>query len=169
MLSSAVNYAPIHAIHLREANARSGGASYTSGGIFVPYVVRSPLQTSREVARGGSRRIASPYFLLFPVDADRETRIPLSSWSSYQGLREGRPDRLRKCKVMIRAFGSEHWFLITTRYSQNGPRNCALSEAMGRNWNGPLSVCVLEGRRETAPIGIVTSEYHHTALAAVEL
>lgn len=167
--SSTVNYAPIQAIHFQQANARSGGASHTSDRTCIPYVASSRLKASQEVTQGRSRRTSSPYFLLFPVDADRETRLPLASWSSYQDLHEGRPDRLRRCKVMIRAFGSEHWFLITTRYSQSGTRNCAVSEAMGRDWNGPLSVLRLDGRRETSPVGIATSEHHHAALAAVEL
>jgi hypothetical protein len=123
----------------------------------------------RGVARGRSQRTSPPYFLLFAVDADREIGVPFTSWNLYQGLHEGRPSRLRKCKVMIRAFDSEHWFLITTRYSHDGTRNCAVSEAMGHNWNGPLSVSKLGGRRRTTPVGIVTSEYHYTALAAVEL
>ena len=112
---------------------------------------------------------AHPYFLLFAVDSDCETRIPLSLWGLYRNLGEGRPAPLRKCKVTIQAFDREHWYLISTRYTQDGARNCTVFDAMGHDWNGPISVVKLERGRETTPIGIVSSEDYHAAIAAVEL
>ena len=70
---------------------------------------------------------------------------------------------------MVRAFNCERWFLITTRYDHDGARNCALSDVVGRDWNGPVSVAKLAGRREVTPIGIFASEDYHAALAALEL
>jgi len=129
------------------------------------------LKISQETGTPEARpqRASGPYFLLLAVDSDREIRIPMSSWGLYQNLREGRPARLRKCKVMIRTFGRERWYLVLTRYSQRGARNCAVSEAIGRDWNGPISVAKLERRRDTIPTGIVSSEDYHAAVAAVEL
>ena len=114
--------------------------------------------------RGG----VGPYFLLFATDADREIKIPICDAGSYRTLHEGWPAQLRKCKVMIRAFDRTHWFLVTTRHSGCGAKNHSIYETMGFAWNGPLMVARLERRGESIATGILSSEHHQAAIAAVE-
>ena len=115
-----------------------------------------------------SREAGSPYFLLFVPDADRELKVPLREAAAYRTLYEGRPARLRKCKVMIRMFDRTHWFLVATRHSDDGARNRAIYEAASFSWNGPLSVMRLESRGKRTLAGILSSEHHQAAIAAVE-
>jgi len=114
------------------------------------------------------REEVNPYLLLFTTDADRALKIPLHNAATYRTLDEGRPARLRKCKVMIRVFNRSHWFLVTTRYSDDGPKNRSIYETMGFAWNGPLTVMRLEKRGKCPPAGILSAEHHQAATAAVE-
>jgi len=114
------------------------------------------------------RERTSPYFLLFATDADRELKIPIDEAATYRTLREGRPARLRKCKVMITMFDHVYWFMVTTRHSDDGARNNSIDETMGFPWNGPLTVMRLERRGGNTPIGILTTEHRQAAIAAVE-
>ena len=69
---------------------------------------------------------------------------------------------------MIRVFNRSHWFLVTTRYSDDGPKNRSIYETMGFAWNGPLTVMRLEKRGKCPPAGILSAEHHQAANAAVE-
>ena len=69
---------------------------------------------------------------------------------------------------MVRAFDRAHWFLVTTRYSDDGTRNRSIYETTGFSWNGPLMVARLEKRGKRTPAGILSSEHHQAAIAAVE-
>lgn len=122
---------------------------------------------SRQQIGPPPRERASPYFLLFATDADRELKIPIDEAATYRALREGRPAQLRKCKVMISVFDRVHWFLVATRYNDDGARNHSIRETMGFRWNGPLTVMRLE-KRGGDTIGILTAEHHQAAIAAVE-
>lgn len=115
-----------------------------------------------------SRVEVNPYFLLFATDADRALKIPLREAAVYRTLCEGLPARLRKCKVMIRVFDRTHWFLVTTRYGDDGPKNRSIYETMGFAWNGPLMVTRLERRGKCPPAGILSAEHQQAATAAVE-
>lgn len=115
-----------------------------------------------------SREEANPYFMLFATDADRALRIPFHEATTYRTLYEGRPARLRNCKVMIRAFDRIHWFVVTTRYSDDGPRNYSIYETTRYIWNGPLTVMRLENHGKCRPAGILSAEHHQAATAAVE-
>ena len=106
--------------------------------------------------------------MLFASDADGELKIPIRNAAAYRNLDEGRPARLRECKVMIRVFDRTHWFLVRTRYSVEGAVNNSIGETMGFSWNGPLTVMRLEGRGRRTPAGILSSEHHQAAIAAVE-
>ena len=123
------------------------------------------LLTNFQPSASHSQAARSPYFLLFASDADRELKIPIHNAAAYRNLDEGRPARLRECKVMIRVFDRAHWFLVRTRYSGEGAVNHSIGETMGFSWNGPLTVMRLEGR---TPAGIISSEHHQAAIAAVE-
>lgn len=65
-------------------------------------------------------------------------------------------------------FGRVHWFLVTTRHSDDGAMNHSIHETTGFSWNGPLTVMRLERRGGNIPIGILTAEHHQAAIAAVE-
>lgn len=69
---------------------------------------------------------------------------------------------------MVRMFDRIHWFLVTTRHSDIGAENRSVRETMGFYWNGPLTVMRLERRGSNTPAGIISSEYHQAATAAVE-
>ena len=69
---------------------------------------------------------------------------------------------------MIRVFDRTHWFLVTTRHSDDGTRNRSIYETTGFSWNGPLMVVRLEKRGNRAPAGIISSKHHQAAIAAVE-
>ena len=69
---------------------------------------------------------------------------------------------------MIRVFDRAYWFLVTTRYSYDGTQNRSIYETMGFSWNGPLTVMRLERRGDRVPAGILSSEHHQAASAAVE-
>ena len=124
--------------------------------------------TNLQQSGSRSREEVDPYFMLFTTDADRALRIPLREAATYRTLYEGRPARLRNCKVMIRVFDRTHWFLVTTRYSDDGPRNHSIYETIGFSWNGPLTVKRLEKRGKCSPSGILSAEHHYAAVAAVE-
>ena len=69
---------------------------------------------------------------------------------------------------MIRVFDHVHWFLVTTRHSDDGAENRSVRETMGFSWNGPIMVMRLERRGANAPVGILSSEHHQAAMSAVE-
>ena len=69
---------------------------------------------------------------------------------------------------MVRAFDHAHWFLVTTRHSDDGTRNRSIHETMGFSWNGPLTVARLERRGKRTLAGILSSEHHQAAMEAVE-
>lgn len=106
--------------------------------------------------------------MLFATDADGELKIPIREAATYRTLYEGHPARLRKCKVMVKVFGRTHWFLVTTRYSDGGARNRSIYETMGFAWNGPVTAMRLEKRGKCTPAGILSSEHHQAAVAAIE-
>ena len=110
----------------------------------------------------------APYFLFFDVDADRELKISVSAAASYMLLHEGRPGRLRKCRVMVRVAGRARWFLVITRYAENGERNLAVQETTGFRWLGPLAIMKLERRGSRRPAGMVSPRDFHAAISALE-
>ena len=112
--------------------------------------------------------MAAPYFLLFAVDADRELKIPMSAASLYMSLHEGRPARLRKCRVMVKIGGQAKWFLVITRYDVDGEKNRAVQETTGFRWLGPLAIMKLEKRGSRRPAGIVSSRDFHAAISGLE-
>ena len=69
---------------------------------------------------------------------------------------------------MVKVFSRTHWFLVTTRHSDDGARNRSIYETMGFAWNGPVTVMRLEKRGECIPAGILSSEHHQAAVAAIE-
>ena len=110
----------------------------------------------------------APYFLFFDVDADRELKISMSAASAYMSLPEGRPARLRKCKVMVEVFGKARWFLVVARYDENGERNKAIQETTGFCWWGPLAIMKLGRKRSRLPTGMTSSRDFHAATSALE-
>ena len=83
-------------------------------------------------------------------------------------LHEGRPARLRKCKVMVRVAGRARWFLVITRYDEHGERNLAVQETTGFRWLGPLAIMKLDRRGSRQPAGMVSSRDFHAAISALE-
>jgi hypothetical protein len=110
----------------------------------------------------------APFFLFFDVDADRELRIPMSAAFTYMSLPEGRPARLRKCKVMVEVFGKARWFLVVTRYDENGESNRAVQETTGFCWRGPLAIMELGKKWSRLPTGMISSRDFHAATSALE-
>lgn len=110
----------------------------------------------------------APYFLFFDVNADRELKVPISSAAPYMSLREGRPARLRKCRVMVKVAGQAKWFIVITRYDANGRENQAIGETTGFRWLGPLAIMKLEKRRNRRPVGINSSRDYHATISALE-
>ena len=106
--------------------------------------------------------------MLFATDADEELKIPILQAPYYRTLREGRPARLRKCKVMVRVFDRVHWFLVTSRHSDDGAGNRSIGETMRFSWKGPVTVMRLERRGSNVPVGILSSEHHQAAASAIE-
>ena len=149
--------------HMISANRRKGLRCLFSTRERSLYFLTNSSQSVSHAREG-----RSPYLLLFATDADGELKIPIRNAAVYQTLCEGRPARLRKCKVMIRVFDRSHWFLVTTRHSDDGTRNRSIYETTGFSWNGPLMVARLEKRGKSTPTGILSSEHHQAAIAAVE-
>lgn len=110
----------------------------------------------------------TPYFLFFDVDADRELKIPTSAAAPYMLLHEGRPGRLRKCRVTVEVAGRARWFLVITRYDGNGRENQAVEETTGFRWLGPLAIMKLEQRGSRRPAGMISSGDYHAAISALE-
>ena len=110
----------------------------------------------------------APHFLFFDADADQELKIPMSAASTYMSLPEGRPAQLRKCKVTVEVFGKARWFLVATRYDENGESNRAIQETTGFCWRGPLAIMKLEKKRSRLPIGMSSSRDFHAAISALE-
>jgi len=123
-------------------------------------------------ARFGTRQLhikmPVPFFLFFDVDADRELKVPIPAVAPYMLLHEGRPARLRKCRVMVRVSGQARWFLVITRYDETGVRNHAVQETTGFHWLGPLAIVKLEKRGSRRPTGITSSRDFHAAISALE-
>lgn len=69
---------------------------------------------------------------------------------------------------MITMFDHVHWFLVTTRHSDDGIENHSIHETLGFSWNGPLTVMRLERRGGKTPVGILTAEHYQAAIAALE-
>jgi len=110
----------------------------------------------------------APYFLFFDVDADRELKIPISAVAPYMLLHEGRPARLRKCRVMVKVDERPQWFLVVTRYDADGRRNAAILEATGFRWVGPLAIMKIEKKGSRQPVGITSPRDFHAAVSALE-
>lgn len=113
-------------------------------------------------------KMLAPYFLFFDVDADRELKIPVSAALPYMSLHEGRPARLRKCRVMVKAAGRPKWFLVITRYDADGEKNHAIEETTGFRWLGPLVIMKLERRGSRRQVGMTSSRDFHAAFSALE-
>ena len=110
-----------------------------------------------------------PCFLFFDVDADRELKVPVSAAARYMVLHEGRPARLRECRVMVKVAGQAKWFLVVTRYDTEARRNYAIQETTGFRWLGPLAIMKLESRGSRRLLGVVSSEDLYAAISALEL
>jgi len=129
---------------------------------------RRHLFPSTRVSTQQRRKMLSPYFLFFDVDADRELKIPISAAAPYMLLHEGKPAQLRKCKVMVKVDERPQWFLVITRYDADGRRNTAIHETTGFRWLGPLAIMKLERKGSRRPAGIGSPRDFHAAVSALE-